>query len=332
MQVTIIGHREVSELLPMAECVDVMADMFRALGEGEALFPQRSVMWLPDQRGALGMMPSWLGEPPALGAKVVSVFPGNSETRYESHQGAVLLFETANGCLQAIIDAGAVTAIRTAAVSALATRLLAREEAGDLAILGSGTQAGMHLAAMQAVRPIRRVRVWSRTSGHARRFAESASERYGVEVMPMDDARDAVDAADLVCTVTGAKEPVLQGEWLAPGVHVNAVGASVPPFRELDTAAVVRSRLFVDRRASALAEADDVRIPLRDKTIDEDHIQGELADLVLERVGGRTDPNGITLFKSVGLAVEDLAAARRVYERALEMGVGTLMDFGSGRA
>ncbi|MGH8127209.1 MAG: ornithine cyclodeaminase family protein [Gammaproteobacteria bacterium] len=331
MQVLIVGHGEVVELLPMAECIEVMTEMFRALGEGKALFPQRSVMWQPDKQGALGLMPSWLGTPPAMGAKVVSVFPGNRETRYESHQGVVLLFDTGNGRLLAIVDAGAITAIRTAAVSALATRLLAREEAGDLAILGSGTQADRHLAAMQAVRPIRRVRVWSRNDDHARRFAETASRRYGVAVTATASAREAVSGADLVCTVTGATAPILEGEWLAPGAHVNAVGASVPPFRELDTAAIVRSRVFVDRKESVLAEADDLRIPLQEKAITENHIRGELSDLVLERVTGRNGTDDITLFKSVGLAVEDLAAAHHVYERAETIGAGTRINFGSER-
>ncbi len=331
MQVTVIGQHNVSELLPMAECIEVMAEMFRALGEGEALFPQRSVMWQPDKKGALGLMPSWMGEPSALGAKVVSVFPGNVETPFESHQGAVLLFETKNGRLQAIVDAGALTAIRTAAVSALATRLLAREDAGELAILGSGTQAEMHLAAMQAVRTVRRVRVWSRNARHACRFADSAGERHGVDITPTSSPEEAVENAELVCTVTGAKAPVLKGEWLAPGCHVNAVGASVPPFRELDTEAVVRSRLFVDRKESTLAEADDVRIPLQETAITEQHILGELADLVLERVAGRTSPGEITLFKSVGLATEDLAAARYVYGQAEKLGAGSRIEFGTER-
>ena len=315
----------------MAECIEVMVDMFRALGEGEALFPQRSVMWQPDKRGALGLMPAWLGSPAALGAKVVSVFPGNAATQYESHQGAVLLFETANGRLQAIVDAGAITAIRTAAVSALATRLLAREDAGDLAILGSGTQAGMHLAAMLSVRPVKRVRIWSRNAERARQFAEPASERHGIPVIPVDRPEAAVEGADLVCTVTGAREPVLCGEWLAPGAHINAIGASVPSFRELDTNAVARSRVFVDRMESVLAEADDVGIPLRENAISEGHIQGELADLVLERVTGRTGPGDVTLFKSVGLAAEDLDAARYVYERAEMTGAGTRLEFGAER-
>ncbi|MGH8428627.1 MAG: ornithine cyclodeaminase family protein [Gammaproteobacteria bacterium] len=331
MQVTVIGHREVVELLPMADCVEVMAEMFRTLGRGEAMFPQRQVMRQPDRRGVLGLMPSWLGKPPALGAKVVSVFPGNTATRYESHQGAVLLFETGNGRLLAIIDASTITAIRTAAVSALATQLLARDDAGDLAIIGAGTQADQHLAAMQTVRRIRRVRVWSRDADRAHRLAEAATARYGLPVTPTASACDAVTGANLICTVTGAKAPILQGEWLAPGTHINAVGASVPPFRELDTAAVVRSRVFVDRKETALVEADDVRIPLQENAIGEDHIRGELADLVLERVIGRTGADDITLFKSVGLAVEDLATAQHVYDRAVATDAGTRINFSPER-
>lgn len=189
----------------------------------------------------------------------------------------------------------------------------------------------MHLAAMQVVRPIRRVRVWSRNAEHSRRFAESATERHGISVIAVGSPEAAIDEADLVCTVTGAKEPVMRGAWLKPGAHVNAVGASVPSFRELDAAAVQRSRLFVDRKESALAEADDVRIPLQEQAIGESHILGELADLVLERVAGRTGPGDVTLFKSVGLAVEDLAAARHVYEQAEKTGAGTLLEFGAER-
>lgn len=327
----VIGHRDVAELLPVAECIEVMAEMFRSLGRGNVVQPMRQVMWLPDRRGALGLMPSCLGAPSVLGAKVVSVFPGNVGTSHESHQGVVLLFDTANGRLLMILDAGAITAIRTAAVSALATRLLAREDAGNLAILGSGTQAAMHLAAMQTVREIRRVRVWSRNADHARRFAETAARRHELPIAVTGTAREAIAGADLVCTLTGATAPILRGEWLAPGTHVNAAGASLPPFRELDTDAVVRSRLFVDRKESALAEAEDVRAPLREKVIGEDHIRGELAELLLGRPVGRTNPDDITLFKSVGLASEDLAAAKRVYDRAVATGAGSRVEFGAER-
>jgi alanine dehydrogenase len=318
METLVIGHREVRALLPMSECIEVMAAALATLARGDAVLPLRSVLSQPDRTGFLGLMPAYLGEPRAVGVKVVTVFPGNRATPYESHQGAILVFETGNGRLLAVV--GTVTEIRTAAVSAVATRLLARPEARTLAILGSGTQAGVHLEAMRAVRDIREVRVWSRTPGHARAFAERHGVRWAAT------AREAVEGADIVCTVTGAQAPVLEGAWLAPGAHVNAVGASVPPFRELDTAAVVRSRLFVDRRESALNEAEDIRAPLREGAFGEEHVAGELGDLLLGRVAGRTAADEVTLFKSLGLAVEDLAAAHHVYARAVARGAGARVE------
>jgi ornithine cyclodeaminase len=276
-------------------------------------------------------MPAYLAQPPALGVKAISVFPGNLGTEYDAHQGAVLLFDVAYGRLLAMMDATEITAIRTAAVSGVATRLLARAEAADLAIIGSGVQARTHLEAMLLVRPIRRVRVWSRTPEHARHFAEAASARHGITVEPAPTARDAVAAADLICVATSSPDPVLHGEWIAEGAHINAVGASQPSARELDTAAVVRSRLFVDRIESALNEAGDFLIPKREGAIGDDHIRGEIGDLLLGRVAGRTSPHEVTLFKSLGLAVEDLAAAHHIYMRAQESGAGTWVEFGGTR-
>ncbi|MBV8200211.1 MAG: ornithine cyclodeaminase family protein [Acidobacteria bacterium] len=264
--------------------------------------------------------------PSVAGVKVVSIFPGNRERGDESHFGAVLLFETATGRPIAYLDAAAITAIRTAAVSAVATRLLARAEAGDLALLGAGVQAHTHLAALSLVRELRRVRVWSRRPESARGFAAAASARHGMAVEASPSAAAAVAGADLVCTVTAAREPVLAGEWLAPGTHVNAVGASAAASRELDSAAVARARLFVDRRESTINESGDFLFPLREGAIAEDHIQGEIGELLLGRLAGRRAASEITLFKSLGLAVEDLAAAHHVYRQALARGRGLRLD------
>jgi ornithine cyclodeaminase/alanine dehydrogenase-like protein (mu-crystallin family) len=233
--------------------------------------------------------------------------------------------------LLAIADATSITAIRTAAVSGVATRALAREDAEDLAILGSGTQARTHLEAMLLVRPIRRVRVWSRTPANARRFAERESLRSGLAVEVAESAREAVEDAALICTATSAREPILRGEWLAPGTHVNAVGFGGPAARELDTQAVVGSRLFVDRRESALSEAGDFVIPKTEGVIGDDHIVGELGDLLLGRIEGRTDSEVVTLFESLGIAIEDLAAVHHVYVQASARGVGTRIDLGGAR-
>ena len=331
MNVHLINQAEVRQLLPMNECIEVMAEALKTLARGNAILPLRPILWLPEKVGALGMMPSYLGDVKAMGLKVVSVFPGNHGTEYDSHQGAVLLFETEHGRLLAIIDASEITAIRTAATTAVATKLLARDDAHDLAILGAGVQAHTHLEAMLLARPIRRVRVWSRNPEHTRHFAEREAKLRGVAVEPMDSAQAAVTGADLICTTTAAPQPVLLGDWIAPGAHVNAVGSSVAHTRELDTAAVVKSRLFVDRRESTLNEAGDFLFPKKEGAIGDDHIQGEIGQLLLGQGTGRASPDEITLFKSLGLAIEDLAAAQHIYAKALEQHVGTAIELGGSR-
>lgn len=331
MKTLIINHSEVRELLPMSECIDVMAETLAAVARGEAILPLRPTLWLPDKRGLLAMMPTFLGNIGALGLKVISVFPGNHGTPFDSHQGAVLLFETEHGQLLAIVDATSITSIRTAAVSGVATRALARQGAGDLAILGSGTQAQAHLQAMHLARALRRVRVWSRHGENAGAFAERESTRLGIQVEVMPTAKSAVEGADLICTTTSAVEPVLDGEWLAPGVHINAVGSSVAHTRELMTNAILKSKMFVDRRESTVNEAGDFLFPKKEGAIDESHIQGELGDILIGKSKGRTSPDEVTLFKSLGLAVEDLASARHIYAKAMAHERGTLIEFGGGR-
>lgn len=327
VEVLIIGERDVHELLPMHYCIDVMQRTFAGVAASGFTQPARIIAWQPDRTGAIAAMPAWLGDPLALGAKLISVFPQNRQAGMESHQGLVALFETEHGALRAILHAGAITAIRTAAVSGLATRLLANRDAGDLAILGSGTQAHTHLQAMLEARPIRSVRVWSRTAENARAFAQQAAREYQLDVKAVDTARDAVEGAEIVCTVTASTSPILEGRWIADGAHVNAVGSSVPPFRELDTAAIVRSKLFVDSRDSALREPDDIRVPIAEGAIQEADLLADLAELASGKHPGRASESEITIFKSVGLAIEDLAAANAIYERALADGKGTALEF-----
>ena len=330
----IVSHTDVERLLPMPACIDLMADALATTARGGALLPLRQVMVLPGGRNAFGVMPAVLAGADgsnAIGAKIITVFPGNAATPYDSHIGVVLYFEPTNGRLLAIVDASAVTAIRTAAVSGLATRLLAVPHACDLAILGAGVQAMTHLEAMFVVRPITRVRLWSRGAARCASFARWAGRRFGVTVEVCDSAETAVRGAQVVCTVTASREPVLRGEWLSPGVHVNAAGAAIPSARELDTQAVVQSRLFVDRRESAMHEAGDFLIPRDEGAIGDAHILGELGSLVEGTVRGRERDDDRTLFKSLGLAVEDVAAARFIHERALADGSGTWMDIGGVR-
>lgn len=309
--------------MSMRECIDIMTGALEDLAQGGAGMLLRTAMWLPDKKGLLGMMPAYNVNAKMMGIKTISVFPGNSDTEFDSHQGAVMLFETENGRPLALIDGSSITAIRTAAVSAVATDLLARRDAGDLAILGSGTQAGMHLEALMQVRDIRRIRVWSSSLKHGRRFAESVLKKQGLTAEVMESAQAAVEGADIICTLTSAPDPILLGQWVGEGAHINAVGSCIPTAREIDTDVVVRSRLFVDHRESTLHEAGDFLIPKSEGAVADDHILGEIGELLLGNIEGRRSDAEITLFESLGLAVEDLASARYIYSKALKKGVGT---------
>ncbi|MFI5243670.1 MAG: ornithine cyclodeaminase family protein [Gemmatimonadales bacterium] len=333
METLLIPDRDVRALLPMRECIEVMAHALRSVTEEKSILPLRTVIRLPDTPNAFACMPAVLGAGPsaALGAKIITVFPGNDATPYDSHIGVVLLFDAEHGALLAIADASSVTAIRTAAVSGVATRVLAREDASELAILGAGVLAMPHLEAMRCVRPIRRVRVWSRSAARAHEFATRAGPVHDIEVSVCETAREAVTGAHVVCTITASRTPILEGKWLARGAHVNAVGASLPTARELDTAAVRNARLFVDRRESALNEAGDFLIPRSEGAIDDSHILGELGELLAGRMTGRLNGDQITLFKSLGLAVEDVAAVRHIYEKARATGSGTSIALGGLR-
>lgn len=327
----ILDQLQVRELLTMELCIDALTDVFAALARGEAIQPLRGITWLPDRSGALGLMPSYLEDPRSLGVKVLTVFPGNEATEYESHQGAVLLFDAENGRLLALMDASEITAIRTAAASAVATRLLAREDSKCVAILGTGTQARTHVEAMRAVRPIESVRLWGRTFARADALARNLAAAHDVEVTVWESARDAVTGADIICTVTGSSTPVLRGAWLESGVHVNAVGACTPTTRELDSAAVASARLYVDRRESALAEAGDFLQARDEGAVDEDHIVGEIGEVLIGAAAGRGDDGEITLFESLGIGVEDLAAAHLLHTRAVELGIGIEVELGGVR-
>jgi ornithine cyclodeaminase len=322
-EVLLLDAPTIRQLLPMDRCIGVMADALAGLARGGAVNPLRSISELPYPNSSLALMPGAQIEPAAFGVKVISLFPRNREHGYETHQGLVLLFEAEHGRPVAIVEASEITAIRTAAVSGAATRILANPEADELAIIGSGTQARTHLQAMLAVRPVRRVRAWSPTRDRLDAFVSRAREDHDVDVQAVDTPEAAVRDASLICTVSGATEPVVLGEWLAPGCHINAVGSALPTARELDAEAIRRARLFVDRREAALSESGDILLAIRDGAIDAGHIAGELGEVLIGQVAGRTDADEVTLFKSLGLAVEDVAAARAAVDAAREAGAGT---------
>ena len=325
----VLTHSQVRELLPMRDCMAAMVEALSELARGAGVQPLRSGFVLPDRRGVLAWMPGSLAAGEVFGIKVLSVVEDPGALGVDSHQGGVLLFDPSNGAPLALLEAGAVTAVRPAAVSAVATALLARADSRTLAILGAGTQARSHLEAMLEVRPIERVRVWSRDPVKVRAFADEQAARHGVPVEPMPSVAEAVSGADMVCATTAAREPVLPGALLEPGMHVNAVGASVPSWRELDTEAVRRAALFTDRRESLESEAGEYRLALQEGVIGSDHLQAELGEVLVGTHPGRGSSDEITLFRSLGLAVEDLAAGRLVYRRARERGIGTEVELGN---
>ena len=328
MSILVLAHDAVTQLLPMDECIEVMRDALKALALGTVYQPLRMVVRPPEAAGLMGLMPAYRsGEFAAFGLKAVCVFPGNTAHGKDAHQGAVLLFDADTGELQAVMNASAVTAIRTAAVSGAATDLLARGDATDLAIIGAGVQARAHLLAMACVRPIRRVRVASRHFANARKFADEMRFHLLASIDPCETVEEAVTGADIIVTATTAREPVLARGWIKPGAHVNAVGSSIPAAREVDTATVAAASLFVDRRESTLNESGDYLSAAREGAFGPNHIRAEIGEVLIGAQPGRSSDAEITLFKSLGLAVEDLAAAAYVYRKAQQADVGTWIDF-----
>jgi ornithine cyclodeaminase len=315
----LLDAEAVQELLPVSACIGVMKQALTALARKEAANPLRTVIRTAE--GAVAAMPAYDGDS-AVGAKIVAVVPGNVSTGLPTHLGLVLLLDAHNGVPLAIVDATSITAIRTAAVSGVATDALAREDASICAIIGTGVQAAAHVAAMTAVRPIRSVRIVSRDFARAGRVCAELAAEFACAFEPVESVERAVSGADVVCTITNSATPVLHGEWLAAGVHINAVGASLSHARELDAAAVARSRLYCDSRVSMLSESGDFLFARAEGWIDESHIVGELGDVLLGTAPGRRSPDDITLFKSLGLGIEDIAAARYVHDRAVEQGRG----------
>jgi ornithine cyclodeaminase/alanine dehydrogenase-like protein (mu-crystallin family) len=328
VKVLVADQKLVTEVFPMEEAIPTMRRALTMLAEGDVVMPLRSYLALPQGDAVLGLMPSYVGGFEAVGVKVIAAFPANFGTEFDTHQGVVLFFDTERGLLRAIVDATAITAIRTAAVSGLVTDLLAKPDAGDLAIIGAGTQATTHLQAMRAVRPIRKVRVYSVPAESASAFAERESRRTGLPVEAVATAEEAVTGADLICTTTTSAEPVVLGSWVSPGAHVNAVGAYNPSTRELDSELVAKARLYADRRESMLSEAGEFLIPKGEGLFGDEHIVGEIGELLTGKLEGRRSPEEVTLFKSLGIAIEDLASAHRIYEICRERELGTWVDIG----
>ena len=321
--VLFLGRQEVAGLLSVAECIDVMAEAMAALARGEVHQPLRQIVRPPDAKGLLGLMPAYIGgAEPVYGAKTAGFFPGNSAIGLDPHQGCVLLFSGETGALMAVMSASEITGIRTAAMTGLATRLLARPEATRLALIGGGHQAHWQLQAVAAVRPLASVKVAARSLASAQAFVAAAQPSYGFALEAVDSVEAAVRDADIVVTVTSAREPVLRREWIAPGTHINAVGSSTPSHCEIAPALMGEASLFVDRRESTLNESGDYLEALRAGLVTPESLRAEIGELVIGRHPGRTRADELTLFKSLGMALEDVATARMLYQRASAQHIG----------
>ena len=314
----ILDEPAVAALLRMEDLVDLMERALADFSGGRALQPVRAVLPIERHQSLLAVMPGYLPERGALAVKVVSVTPGNVARGLPSHLATVLLIDPETGALLAVLDGRLITEMRTAAASAAAARALARPDASVLALLGSGVQARSHLEALRLVRPLARVRVWSPAREHREAFARDAARRFGLAVEAVGSPGEAVRGAHLVVTVTSSHTPVLEGRWLEPGTHVTGVGACRPDQRELDAEVVRRASVWVDSAAAARVEAGDLLLAEREGVAWDARVRGEIGAVFEGTLAGRRDPAEITLFKSLGLAVEDAAAALHVWRKASE--------------
>ncbi|VVE08979.1 ornithine cyclodeaminase family protein [Pandoraea terrigena] len=328
--VLLLDASQIAALMPVADAIPVMSEMFGALAREQIHLPLRQIVRPPEALGAkgmLGMMPAFLGGMssgmPVYGAKVGTFFPGNSAQGKDPHQGCVLLMSGLTGELLAVMNAAEITGIRTAAVTGLATRRLARHDATRLALIGAGHQAHWHLAALAATRELHQVQVASRSLASAQAFVDTEQPNYGFRLEAAQSVEAAVRDADIVVTVTNATDPVLQAGWIAPGTHVNLVGSSTPRHREADTALMARAQLFVDRRESTINESGDYLAAAAEGGIGPDDLLAELGELVIGKHPGRTDAQAVTLFKSLGMGAQDVALAAALYQRAQAAGIGT---------
>ncbi len=295
---------DVRKRLPMTKAIELVSKAMLAVSEGKANLPLRTAMDI-DGINRLGIMPGVLED--IYGVKLISLFPGNPAKGLSSHIGAMVLFDPETGAPSAMVDADALTAIRTAAASAVATRALARADAKTLAIIGTGEQALSHIEAIRAVRDIREVRIAGRRPERAQEFVRALPS--GMSATAYASAQEAVIGADIICTVTSSSMPVLLGEWVPKGAHVNAVGASVPTMQEIDQNLLLKSELFTDFRPSALAQASEIIDAISEGKMDEDHILGEIGEVLSGKMRGRRGPEAITLYRSLGIAAQDLICA-----------------------
>jgi alanine dehydrogenase len=318
----LLTEADVARLISIDDLMDPMEMALRLFSSGQVVQPVRLVLPVGNGHAAFALMPAYGREPAVLGAKLVTVFNTNTELDVPTHLATVVLLNPQTGALLALLGGTYITQLRTAAASAVSVNLLARDDAAILAIIGSGVQARSHLRAIEQAWELSEVRVWSPTPEHQDTFVEEMRSSTTARLIAADSPEDAVRGADLVVLATSSSEPVIESSWIGDGAHIMCVGACRPEQREMDPALVRRGRLFVDSRAAALVESGDIVQGIRDRLFTPSHIIGELGDLLDKRVEGRRSPRDVTIFKSLGLAVEDIVAAELAYRRALTQGMG----------
>jgi ornithine cyclodeaminase/alanine dehydrogenase-like protein (mu-crystallin family) len=319
----LLTEEHVRSLLTMEELITAMEAAVARFSAREVLQPVRTVLMVGPTKAYFGLMPAYIEHPARLGAKLVTVFNENHSRGLPSHLATIVLLDPDTGALIALMDGRYITESRTAAVSAVSARHLSRGDASTLALVGSGVQARSHLEAFAEVRALREVRVWSPNPRSREHFVDEMTGHVGARIENCSSAEQAVRGADLVVLATSSPTPVIEDRWISEGAHVVCVGACRPDQREMDPGLVARGRLFVDSRAAALVESGDVVIGMREQRFGESHIAGEIGELVLGRVAGRRSNDDITIFKSLGMAVEDVVTADLVFRRAIETGAGT---------
>ena len=322
----IINAEQVRMLLPMDECVDIMAAAMQAASAGSVAVPPRLIMPLIDDSAHFGLMPGSSSDPQVYGAKIISLHTSNPAQGRPAVQGFVTLFNHVTGAPIAIIEGGQLTAIRTAAASGLATRYLARANARSHGIFGTGVQAVTHIDAIALTRPISVVLIWGRDADKAQALAETSADRTGLDVRATVDPEEAAHC-DIISTVTGSSEPILRGHWIGAGAHINLVGAHSPDAREADSDLMANASIYADLLASLFNESGDVLIPINEGRIKRSDVKGEIGQVVLGDLAGRSSEQEITVYKSLGITAQDLFAAHLVYSKAVETGVGVDVDF-----
>jgi alanine dehydrogenase len=324
--IRVLGSRDVAAVLTMAECIEVIDVAMRQYSQGSVAMPVRLTTNVPD-RGDHLSMPAALPGVPALGMKCITIYPGNPGRGAPILQGLMVVNDFDTGTPLAVMDAGRLTAMRTAAASAVATRALARADASRVAIIGTGVQGASHLEAMCLVRPISEIAVASRTRAGADRFVAEQQPRFpDRHLVAVDDAREAIEGADLICAVSSARTPVMARAWLKNGVHINGVGSHGAEVREVDGITMRDARVAVDSRESALRECGDCLLAIEEGLFSAEHVSDEIGSILLGLKPGRTSDDEITVYQSCGLAVQDVAVARLAYDRAVAADRGALVD------